>query len=216
MKERPILFSAPMVRAILNKRKIQTRRIAKPIKHPDWGNEYSPGALITEKESNSVIERACPYGSKGERLWVRETFSQHPQFADIAYRADGEEFEDSDGFLWAPKWKPPIHMPRSASRILLEITGVRVERLQDISEQDAVFEGLKALTKDDGKTIKYGIPDNDGYPGNDDIGWHWCDWHVSPILAYKRLWESINGKGSWVLNPWVWVIEFKLINKEAA
>ena len=187
MKERPILFSAQMVRAILDGRKTQTRRIAKPIKHPDWGNEYSPGALITEKESNYVIERACPYGSKGERLWVRETFSHHPQFADIAYRADGEEFEDSDGFLWEPKWKPSIHMPRSASRILLEITGVRVERLQDISEEDAKSEGAQA--------INFGYGD--------------CY-----ALGFKQLWESINGPGSWDLNPWVWVIDFKRINEE--
>lgn len=190
IKERPILFSSPMVRALLDGRKTQTRRIAKPIKHPDWGNEYSPGALITEKESNSVIERACPYGSKGERLWVRETFSQHPQFADIAYRADGEEFEDSDGFLWAPKWKPSIHMPRSASRIMLEITGVRVERLQDISEQDAIAEGV------------------DGENEAAKIG---AGWYEKPRRAYRRLWESINGTGSWDLNPFVWVIKFKEI-----
>jgi len=101
-------------------------------------------------------------------------------------------------------------MPRWASRISLEITGIRVERLQDISEEDAIDEGLKAITKD-GKLIKYGIPDRDGYPGADDFGWNWGDWDKSPVLAYKRLWQSINGKGSWDLNPFVWVIEFKRI-----
>lgn len=107
-------------------------------------------------------------------------------------------------------WRPSIHMPRWASRISLEITGIRVERLQDISEEDAIDEGLKAITKD-GKLIKYGIPDRDGYPGADDFGWNWGDWDKSPVLAYKRLWQSINGKGSWDLNPFVWVIEFKRI-----
>lgn len=228
MKERPILFSAPMVRAILDGRKSQTRRIAKPIKHPDWGNEYSPGALVTEKESNDVIDRACPYGAKGDRLWVRETFQ--PLFADgienysevnwktgkgyqISYPAtDGvQEFMDSDDNI-RDACKPSIHMPRWASRILLEITNIRVERLNDISEEDAIAEGFASITKDDGRTVKYGIPDRDGYPGNDDIGWNWCDWNVSPVLAYKRLWESINGKSSWNINPFVWAIEFKRID----
>jgi len=102
-------------------------------------------------------------------------------------------------------------MPRWASRITLEITAVRVERLHDISEADAVAEGLACITKDGDRTRKYGIPDADGMPGTDDHGWPWNEWRSDPREAYRKLWESINGPGSWDLNPWVWVIEFKRV-----
>ena len=239
IKERPIIFSSPMVRAILDGRKSQTRRIVKKqisdihkfqgwiIGSTDkkrdgcasWG--IGEGALIYD-----LVVARCPYGKPGDRLWVRETW-QGPLFYDeipedwnsdkyktpeyCYYKASGDscDFTDSDD-NFVERWSPSIHMPRWASRILLEVTNVRVERLHDISEEDAIAEGLKAITKD-GKTIKYGIPDRDGYPGNDDTGWDWCDWNVSPVSAYKMLWESINGQGSWVLNPWVWVVEFRRI-----
>lgn len=105
-------------------------------------------------------------------------------------------------------------MPRWASRITLEVTGIRVERLQDISEEDAIAEGLSGITKD-GKLIKYGIPDQDGLPGTDNTGWPWRDWQKDPRDAYRRLWESINGRGSWDANPWVWVVEFKRVEGDA-
>ena len=101
-------------------------------------------------------------------------------------------------------------MPRWASRITLEITGIRVERLLEISEEDAKAEGLSAITKD-GTLIKYGIADRDGLPGNDDHGWHWQEFERDPRNAYHKLWEQINGAGSAVANPWVWVIEFKRV-----
>ena len=163
----------------------------------------------------------CKYEPR-MNLWVRETFAHDFEHNRYFYRADCDEdgtvphlingcgLGGGVGNAQISKWKPSIHMPRWASRILLEITGVRVELLQDISEEDAIDEGLKAITKD-GKLIKYGIPDRDGYPGADDFGWNWGDWDKSPVLAYKRLWQSINGKGSWDLNPFVWVIEFKRI-----
>lgn len=200
MKERPIIFSAPMVRGILDDRKTQTRRIAKVTSDGCKEGSITPLAGFVPRSIEHHISY-CPYGKPGDRLWVRETFCYHDDLAIYLYKADCDS---------SVRWKPSIHMPRSASRILLEITCVRVERLQDISEDDAIAEGLKAITKD-GRTIKYGIPDSDGYPGNDNHGWHWCDWNVSPVVAYKRLWESINGHGSWDLNPWVWVVEFKLL-----
>ena len=222
MKERPILFSAPMVNSILNGTKTQTRRIAK-------GVGIAPGIGQVLKGSDDIKEwpEFCPYGKPGDRLWLRETW-QGPILDDDEYeeyRRNGKESYlkpqycvyratdqlnaiDEDGNEL--NWRPSIHMPRWASRISLEITGIRVERLQDIGEEDAIDEGLKAITKD-GKLIKYGIPDRDGYPGADDFGWNWGDWDKSPVLAYKRLWQSINGKGSWDLNPFVWVIEFKRI-----
>ena len=201
MKERPILFSAPMVRALLNGSKTQTRRVAKPVQHPDLGNIYTPGALVLEHEPKHVIERACPYGHPGDRLWVWEAFSgpRHQEayapslwheVDDIWYWADGNPSTGD----W-PKPRPSIHMPRWASRITLEITGVRVERLQDISEADAMAEGI------------YSNPDFNGMWTADG------DTHSSkndgPIQAYRHLWVSLNGPGSWDANPWVWVIEFK-------
>jgi hypothetical protein len=141
----------------------------------------------------------CPYGKTGDRLWVRETFSQHPEFADIAYRADGEEFEDSDGFFWSLRWKPSIHMPRSASRILLEVTNVRVERLNDISDRDSIAEGIE---------LEPGTAHWKNYDTSP--GWRYRE---SPIQSYRTLWESINGPGSWDINPYCWVIEFKVISK---
>lgn len=185
MSERPILFSAPMVLALLDGTKTQTRRIAnKPVRHPDLGNIYTPGALVLEREPQHVIERACPYGQPGDRLWVRETWA--PMTNGFAYGADPVWNASPDG-----KWRPSIHMPRAACRLELEITGVRVERLQDISESDALAEG----TPSDLMPIDVSrMP----YPSSIEAG------------KYAALWEQINGPGSWDANPWVWVVEFKV------
>nr|WP_284076365.1 hypothetical protein [Herbaspirillum aquaticum] len=188
VKERPILFSAPMVRAILAGDKTQTRRIAKDVRHPDLGNVYAPGALVLEREPQHVIERACPYGRPGDRLWVRETWGYNPDHPGMpwhaCYRADpGMEY---DGI----KWKPSIHMPRAACRIKLEITGVRVERLQDISDFDAEDEGTRIWAAEVQKN------------GNK---------FSSIRSAWQAMWESINGSDSWQANPWVWVVEFRRI-----
>ena len=195
MKERPILFSAQMVRAILDGRKTQTRRIVnKPIpvghKFHGWIIESTDKkrdgcaawSIGDDALAYDLIVAKCKYGKPGDRLWVRETFLQDTN--GFIYRADGD-FEGNAGILGG--WKPSIHMPRSASRILLEITGVRVERLRDISEEDAKSEGAHA--------INFGYGD--------------CY-----ALGFKQIWESINGHGSWDLNPWVWVIDFKRINEE--
>lgn len=183
MKERPILFSAPMVRALLNGAKTQTRRIAShPLFRPltfivDCGDGW-----WGDEEGDAQVR--CPYGQPGDRLWVRETFFDTRPFGDaplfscrttqFAFRASGE-------FIGCHQWKPSIHMPRVASRILLEIVSVSIERLQDISEADAIAEGVGG------------------------------DVTVTPCFAverYRALWESINGPGSWDANPWVWVVEF--------
>jgi hypothetical protein len=208
MIERGILFSGAMVRALLDGTKTQTRRPAKPVKHPDLGNVYAPGALVLEREPQHVIERACPYGQPGDRLWVRETTHRRPmlnlltgdplapEYDGGAYTVDGVDVLTPEGFdiawWYSRKSCPSIHMPRWASRILLEITSVRVERLQDISEADARAEGV---------TIE---------------DWHmrgYCAGEFLPpsIRAYRELWESINGAGSWDANPWVWVVEFKRV-----
>ena len=194
-KERPILFSAPMVRAILDSRKTQTRRIAKVTDKDCKPGMITPLAGFVPRTIANHISY-CPYGKTGDRLWVRETFKQYNGI--ISYKADGNwisDFNDIDNFNPHEniKWKRSIHMPRSASRILLEITGVRVERLQDISECDAKAEGSYV-----------------------------CDYFGRRLLdqssnqgcykwGYRSIWESLNGSGSWDLNPWVWVVEFKTL-----
>lgn len=213
MKEHPILFNAPMVCAILDGSKTQTRRVVK--------NALNNNRLQLKDRQIHVIDAIdqSPFGQIGDQLWVREThFINHFMGAktpveeradvEILYRATDMDYvrnmEDSEGLVW----KPSIHMPRWASRIQLEIIGVRVERLQEIDEVDAKAEGFKGITKD-GNLIKYGIPDRDGYPGTDNTGWPWDEWCVNPVNSYRKLWESINGAGSWDANPWVWVIEFR-------
>ena len=199
-QERPILFSGAMVRAILDGSKTQTRRVAKPVKHPDLGDVYAPGALVLEREPQHVIDRACPYGQPGDRLYVRETWAQ-PTTLDPGptfYRAD---YPDSVLGKYenlppaeAITWKPSIHMPRALSRILLEITGVRVERLNDCSEADARAEGI--------------APELDGWTDYSNPSCQMCP---NPVDSYRTLWDSINGAGAWAANPWVWVVEFRRI-----
>lgn len=223
MKERPILFSAPMVRAILEDRKTVTRRVAKPVKHPDLGNIYAPGALVLEREPQHVIDRACPYGQPGDRLWVRETHAQvfevdipegrpvgpvgtagSPGRPDwncrYVYRADGEMPNvqwHHVGDSQPVRWTPSIHMPRAASRILLEISAVRVERLRDISGDQARAEGIYSNPAMNGMYTADGDLHTSKYDG--------------PVEAFATLWESINGAESWAANPWVWVVEFKRV-----
>lgn len=194
MKERPILFSAAMVRALLAGQKTQTRRPVK-ITH------RTPGlaACLTPPVGAPrlrVAAELCPYGQPGDRLWVREAWREraigeagHLERGGYAYRAT----ENVDGL--AERWRPSIHMPRAASRITLEITDVRVERLQDISEADARAEGA---TYHDGRGIGHS-------------GWRHDHGavHADARSAYGRLWNDINGPGSWDVNPWVWVVEFR-------
>lgn len=206
MKERGIIFSAPMVQAILEGRKTQTRRLVKPAPaYPDCFDglrmEYNhdrqcidiwnPGATLPGNYWR------CPFGRVGDRLWVRETFSyrdygtvNEPALSDeIWYWADGNP---SYGNWTRPK--PCIHMPAWASRITLEVMGVRVERLQEISNADALIEGGRCMNGDKWR---------------DGVDAHGADW---PRYWYRDLWNSIHGEGAWDENPWVWVIEFKKVN----
>lgn len=201
MKERPILFSAPMVRAILDGTKTQTRRVAnKLVRHPDLGNLYTPGALVLEHEPQHVIDRACPYGQPGDRLWVREAWRTVAEADPIPPRDMDEAFRlwfevDAPHQPGAGKYRPPMFMPHWASRSTLEITGVRVEQLQDISETDCIAEGIEKTAH--GFWSTYGQSAVNGT--------------YSPRTSYRMLWQSINGPDSWVANPWVWVVEFKRI-----
>ena len=217
MKEYPILFSTEMVKAILDGRKTMTRRIVKhkyPLRgapksfSPYWDTDDDTLKKMFGFETEDEFVK-CPY-QVGMKLWVRETFAYNTFCppAKVDYKASYPIVEISQR-----PWKPSIFMPRWASRITLEITDIRVERVQDITDEDAIAEGLLKLTKDNGRIWKYGIPDRDGLPGNDDIGWAWEHWRMSPIDAYQYLWDSINGKKyPWSSNPWVWVISFKRVN----
>lgn len=230
MRERPILYSSPMVVAILEGRKSQTRRVIKSParnmqkqghevirRNPDNDPWYKDHIWSMRVEGGSWADytherflQLCPYGVVGDRLYVRETTKEHciGSSSITKYVADNE--------LSYIEWnysrlvRPSIHMPRSLSRILTEVTGIRVQRLQEITAEEAKAEGLKSISKD-GMTVKFGIPDLDGYPGTDNHGWPWQEWESDPVMAYKRLWEKINGKGSWDKNPWTWVIKFERI-----
>jgi hypothetical protein len=202
MKERPIIFSGPMVRALLDGSKTQTRRVCRPQPTEFVGGpgvtlrDGSPAPLVPLDDSVEPYGReiVCPYGQPGDRLWVRESFckiiGQSGGWIETDYQATYTHgFRLGDSLGLKKRWTPSIHMPRAASRITLEITSVRVERLQDISEADAQAEGVT----DDGSLVT----DLDGK----DRG--------GTIAAYATLWEVINGVGSWDDNPWVWVVSFK-------
>jgi hypothetical protein len=181
MKERPILFKPEMVRAILEGRKTQTRRVVKGIQI----DGLMAAAAVTLRPSLAIS--LCPYGVVGDRLWVREVWSIaekkfDPEVSRIVYRADGvDPLPDATG---RARWRPSIHMPRAASRLTLEVTEVRIERLHDISEEDARAEGVRP------------DPFRRTY---------------TAINSFHVLWIDINGIDSWDSNPWVWVICFKKV-----
>jgi hypothetical protein len=220
-KERPILFSAPMVRAILNGSKTQTRRIIKPVQPRNDG--------LWPAGRNPVPD--CPYGVPGGRLWVRETWADVNSYSGpgFAYKADGafvqpeydgEDFGAGPSFnydkypgdytMWytdllngesGHRWRASNHMPRWASRILLEITGISVERLQDISEDDAKAEGCRPVRGVDGI-----------WAGSEGPGKLVTPWPTAKE-AFADIWETIYGADSWDANPWVWVLSFRRIGE---
>jgi len=218
MKERPILFSAPMVRALLDGSKTQTRRVVK-VQPPVRGDlrvlarhRTADGAFIDymwwpfSESDGGGKAFTCPYGQPGDHLWVRETFaaSAHGATAAVMYRADSH-VRPGLGDFEGESWKPSIHMPRAASRILLEVVSVRVEQLQDCNKQDAIAEGIH----------RYEHFWRDAEFPLDDVAYEpvkgWPTRYSCPVQAYQALWESINGAGSWGANPWVWVVEFKRV-----
>jgi len=230
---RPMLFSGQMVRALLAGTKTQTRRV---VKEPLWATPFTlhlfdgePWAQDPFRGDRNV---PCHYGKPGDELWVREA-CRAEELSDgqdgTRYRADAvfRSIENSreaadawidlkaygkskrhDGHLAGP-WVPSIHMPRWASRINLQITGVRVERLQDISEADALAEGISSVRTPEWDACHFPV-------------WHREFEQVRatgakpplgpmPSQAYAALWDEINGPGAWALNPWVWVVEFKRV-----
>ena len=246
VKERPILFNGEMVRAILEGRKTQTRRVVKPqlgtdpydkfihVESIDPGEWYYwwdvmkynvSGGQIYRDTDQEYQEIKNPYGKPGEQLWVRETFADvnTGNGPAIIWRADGcihycvddaypveyERYPKMDFCMWVNdllndepehRWRPSIHMPRWASRIQLEIVDVRVEQVQDISERDMVAEGI-ALKDSDYEWNRRDRYSQEQFFGLN-LAQHWID-----------LWNSINEKRGygWDVNPWVWVVEFRMI-----
>lgn len=195
VKERPIIFSGPMVRAIRDGRKTQTRRIIKP--HPvdvvtfltrdnsptgEYGLCFHPRVVSKRMQ--------CPYGVPGDRLWVRETWAY--RYNDDGAPVSPTQYLYAATDSWDGRRVPSIHMPRCASRVLLEITDVRAQRVQEISEEDAIAEGVSCAG---------GIWFGAGEP------------REAPRAAFAALWDSINAKRGfgWVVNPWVWAISFKVV-----
>jgi hypothetical protein len=223
MKESPIIFSTPMVKANLEGRKTKTRRLNgldEINENPEWywlsKENYIDRKgrfcqkFFTAKGFSKIVN--CPYGNIGDLLWVRETF--------VPMIIEDHDGEGNDLYTWLYKtepgcdnilrmmedstWKPSIHMPKSAARIWLKITDIRLERLHDISEEDAIKEGiiplLMSLTQFETHGRLYFDYSKHEYMFNDGL---------KPIESFKSLWESINGKNSWDANPWVWVITFE-------
>lgn len=216
MRERPILFSTPMVQAILVGRKTVTRRVLKPQPDSDGGPPLATGWFHPETADGGPGPHTfgvygvdwhvrCPYGAPNDRLWVRETFAPvnahgHKcaarDAAFVVLRDGAQQYRDGMPIPALPKyapdafdgieWRPSIHMPRWASRITLEVVSVRVERLQEITEEDALAEGVMSLS------------------------------NIHPIArptsVFQELWDQINGKRApWVSNPWVWRVEFRRV-----
>jgi len=240
MKERGMIFNGEMVRAILDGRKTQTRRIMKvqPVLNGSFYEVYGAGWVQSMKSVPAIpghsLASNCPFGLVGDRIWVRETWGvvSHELDEDgriqpwspdrpataihempfgngyysghAIYAADGDfTWGDDDGYEDGRScWKPSIHMPRAACRILLEVTGVRVERLNSISEGDARADGVQPADE-----LLPDYPDTYLTPAGD---------FATAKVAFQRLWESIYGDDSWQANPWVWVIEFKRIEGGAA
>lgn len=225
MKERGMIFNGEMVRAILDGRKTQTRRIVKgtdgAVKFcKEWGiNGKEVFVVLGEKDHtgmNPVLGAiSCPFGAVGDRIWVRETWNKYGGL--LTYRADHDWIDDMrKETVCTAKWVPSIHMPRWASRILLEITDVRVERLNAISEEDAIAEGMQGVIcpccKGDSEysTSQY---DAETLAVVDEIPCRACESNRSRFFT---LWDSIYGYGQHCTGEWVWVIEFKRVEGGAA
>lgn len=248
LKERPIIFSTPMVKAILAGEKTQTRRVMnpQPTKSKNTNGHWWPSRAVQymveveeelqnkhpKKIWSGLIDDVNPYGKRGDLLYVRETFASDPPddgtWGYVEWSGCGESLKDIPDRFMNPEhciykaswggheliWKPSIHMPKKYARIWLKVKDIRVERLQDISEKDAMGEGIVKFTKD-GVGYKYGLN-----------GWNWSCQTGSPFMcttakiAFETLWDSINGKPrkngqdiSWDANPWVWAIEFERIER---
>jgi hypothetical protein len=212
MKEKPILFSTPMVKALMEGRKTQTRRVVKPQPIIDIESGRVFTGHVPAKRSPYDInnwrepfaEQYCPYGQPGDLLWVREAFMPPLSYGTVTgylFKADYEGLKEA-------KWKPSIHMPKGAARIRLRITEVRVERLKDITEEDTLAEGVAS------KGPSYNSKWEENYPIRFKDYKNPCDMYIFRygIESFASLWQSINGPESWESNPFVWVVKFEVVS----
>lgn len=272
VRERPILYSGPMVREILERRKTQTRRVMVPqpnpsldyVKgrtisrfrcvslvppgkpgYPEWQAEDHTGPIDAFPDGRDSVkaEIGCPYGAPGDRLWVRETWgcpeADHPRAVGGRKPAQGDRLvyaaNPSDAYQWRGGpgcsdfvWRPSIHMPRWASRITLEVTDIRAQRLQEISEEDAIAEGMlwQEPTDADREWARQRFEDGESSdptiegvwiaPGTDN-GFspegHREKWATTARDAFRLTWDAINGTRGlgWEANPWVWCVSFEVL-----
>lgn len=182
--EHPILFQKEMVQANLENRKNQTRRTVKDEFLREW--------LASFPLSKNLLNKHCPYGKPGDLLYVRETFIKSEYATDLYYYK-------TDGGV-SGKWKQSIHLPKSGSRIWAMVEDIRVERVKDISEEDAKAEGIEPTKKDSRTGLQYFKNYLDSTLSN-------------PVQSFQSLWASINGRASWDANPWVWVIKYRILSK---
>lgn len=230
MKERPIIFNGEMVRAILDGRKTQTRRIMKkqPVLNGNlyevFGAAWSKGVTSVPAVPGHSLSTRCPFGEVGDRIWVRETFAAF----DADWKFPGRPHDLKDGpwpnviypasgsGVLPVTLRPSIHMPRWASRITLEITGVRVERLNDISHEDAGREGVHTEVLDQTVVARNYAAEDEFFQFWSESMPHYVEMNELFRASFHSLWQSIYGEESWQANPWVWVIDFRLIEGGAA
>lgn len=202
MKSRPILYSTPMVQAQIAGMKKQTRRMVK--NYIQYGCLTGDCPHDLQTDCNKAMRESCSYGQTGDLLYVRETWGRVGFPERNVYRAN-----PADEYQWGSgkpsqgsfRWKPSIHMPRYASRLTNEITSVRVERLHDISAEDAIAEGIWPVRDCEGDVCGY----TNYFHTGEGTGYY-----VDPRDSYQSLWKTINGDQNWDENPWVWVIEFEV------
>lgn len=214
MKERPILMTPDNAQKCHEGTKTQTRRIVKPQPLRMSWFEHQQGWCARVREDTGSAEHPayvmvpCPYGVVWDRLWVRERIASCRACQFTIYKGAAlQHCPSCDHTVSDAKWRPSIHMPRWACRTVLEITNIRVERLQEISEEDAIAEGVTCLG---GVNGTYDRDDFSGCWTNYSSTETAAYWN-SPIDSYHSLWDSINGVGSWMLNPWVWVLTFRKV-----
>lgn len=237
-KEHPILFSGPMIQALLEGRKTLTRRIVNPKTPEDFALMVNMNAGINvQQQIDELIRCSSPFGQVGDALWVRENFrvnSWSPEEFEMTFRYEADkaisnqiviENEDMYNRLWEQscedlikagyeidpdenfsnydvdklRLRPSIHMPRSVSRLQLENTNIHIERLQDISEDDAIAEGIDKNISGDGRLVYKNYFEDA------------TSWHRHPQDSYRTLWQTLHGIESWYVNPWVWVLGLKKI-----
>lgn len=231
-KARPIVFTGINPLLIARGVKTQTRRLMNP--QPEHGARWAEGglepqcAVILDAFGNEIGTHTSPHGQPGDFLWVKEPWavdkgydgvkpSELPTQHSTGLSARIRMFRPSDTKRpdWVGQSRSPRFMPRWCACLFLEVVSVRVERVQVISPTDAAAEGIACLSKDGGRTWKHGVADRDGWPGEDDFGWHWHEWELDPRKAFAKAWEMKHGKGAWERNDFVFATTFRLSDEGA-